>query len=110
MGYVYKFKCRCSVIKQNDVAKEFYIILSGKYEINFKNGKSITLDKQGDFIGWATIIAAPIYLGTGVALTDGEALKLSRQDFMDLLISDSEIGNKIMANGSKIASKKVFTS
>lgn len=93
------------LIKEDDIARNFYILLSGQYKITFKNGKHITLDKKGEFLGWATIIAAPKYLGTGVALTDGDAFKLTRQDFMDLLISDAEIGNQIMANGSELAAK-----
>lgn len=94
-----------TLIKEAGVAKNFYIILAGEYKITFPDENSITLKKTGDFVGWATIIAAPKYIGTGVALTDGEALKLSGQDFMRLLRSDADLGNKIMANGSELASK-----
>lgn len=96
--------------REDDLAREFYIILEGEYKITFKNGKFVTLKKRGDFIGWATIIAASRYMGTGSAVTNGQAFKLNGHDFMDLLVSDADIGNKIMANGSALAAKgKPFT-
>lgn len=94
------------LIKENEDAKDFYIILSGEYKLTSKKGNQIILNKPGEFIGWATIIAAPVYLGTGIALTKGEALKLTREDFMQLIIQDSEIGSQIMANGSIMAGSK----
>ncbi len=93
------------LITSGKTARDFFIILSGKYKIIFKNGNFITLENTGDFIGWATIIAVPRYIGTGVALTDGELLKLSGQDFLALLRSDADLGNKIMAKGSELVSK-----
>ncbi|MBU0993481.1 MAG: cyclic nucleotide-binding domain-containing protein [Proteobacteria bacterium] len=90
--------------EEGDVARDFFIILSGKYKISSKTGHEIILRHTGDFIGWATIIAGPKYLGTGVALAQGEVLKLSGQDFMRLLQSDADLGNKIMKKGSDLAS------
>ena len=87
---------------EGEPAKNFYIIVSGRFKISLTTGNDIVLSHVGDFIGWATIIAAPTYLGTGVALTQGEVLKLSGQDFMRLLISNADLGGKIMKNGSEI--------
>lgn len=87
---------------EGELARNFFIILSGRYKISSKTGHEIFLSHVGDFMGWATIIAAPVYLGTGMALTQGEVLKLSGQDFMRLIISDADLGTKIMKNGSEI--------
>lgn len=94
------------LIEEDDVARNFYIILKGEYKITFPNGNEMLLNKTGEFIGWATIIAAPKYMGTGVSLREGEALKLSGQDFLALLRSDADLGHKIMKNGSDLAAKK----
>ncbi|MDX9788093.1 MAG: cyclic nucleotide-binding domain-containing protein [Desulfobacterales bacterium] len=89
--------------EEGALARNFFIILSGRYKIFSRSGHEIILSQTGDFIGWATIIAAPKYLGTCVALSSGEVLKLSKQDFMGLIQSDAGIGNKIMKKGSELA-------
>ncbi len=104
--HLVKFNKGDILIQEGDVAKNFFIILTGEYKIAFPNENFLSLNKKGNFIGWSTIIAGHKYLGTGTALTDGEALKLSGQDFIRLLRSDADLGNKIMANGSHLASKK----
>ena len=91
--------------QEKELARYFYIILSGAYKISSESGHEITLKTRGEFIGWATIIAAPRYLGTGVAMTQGEVLKLSGQDFMRLLQSDADLGTRIMEKGSELAAK-----
>ncbi len=96
--------------QKGEAAKQFYIIISGEYKISFKDNNFVTLGKTGEFIGWATLIAAPNYIGTSVALTDGELLTLSGRDFLRLLQSDADLGNKIMEKGSEMAAKgKSFT-
>ena len=86
-------------------AINFFIVYKGKYRVTFADGKSVTLDRRGDFMGWASMVGDPEYIGDGVALTDGEMFKVSRDDFLALLVSDASIGNRVMANGSDLAAK-----
>lgn len=91
------------ITEEDALAKNFFIVLSGKYKLSSRRGHEFILRNPGDFIGWATIIAAPKYMGTCVALSSGEVLRLSKQDFMRLLLSDADLGNKIMKKGSELA-------
>ncbi len=77
-------------------AKTLYIILSGNYMVYFKNGNAFTVHYRGDIVGWTTVVTPFRYSGTVVALTDGEVLTLSGQDFRQLLLENAELGEKIM--------------
>ena len=77
-------------------AKTLYIILSGNYMVYFKNGTAFTLHYKGDIVGWTTVVTPFRYVGTVVALTEGEVLTLSGLDFRNIILENAELGEKIM--------------
>lgn len=82
--------------RTGDAAQQVYIILSGSFMIYFKNGKAFTLHERGEVIGVATLLEPPDYRGTTVALTDGEVLQISGDQFVELLRGNARAGEGIM--------------
>ncbi len=85
-----------TVIRRGAPAQIFYIVISGDYLVYFKNGRSFTLHYKGDIFGYTTVVTPFKYSGTVVALTDGEVLTISGQDFLRLIQGNSSLGEKIM--------------
>ncbi len=85
-----------TVIRRGAPAQIFYIVLSGDYLVYFKNGRSFTLHYKGDIFGYTTVVTPFKYSGTVVALTDGEVLTISGQNFLRLIQGNSSLGEKIM--------------
>jgi len=83
------------LIREGGTSQTFYVIVSGNYLIYFKDGRAFTLHNKGDMIGWATIASPFTYHESAVALTDGEALMIPVEEFLNLIQSDSELGSKI---------------
>ena len=83
------------LIREGDTSQILYIIISGNYLVYFKDGRSFTLHNKGDMIGWSTIASPFRYHESAVALTDGEAITIPIEDFLYLMQSDSDLGNKI---------------
>lgn len=95
------------LIRGGDPAHTFFVVLSGNFMLYFKEGRAMTLHKEGDIMGWSTIVTPFQYKGTAVALTDGEVLSMSGQEFLQLIQGDSSIGDKIMKRINKIISERM---
>lgn len=83
------------LIREGDTSQIFYIVLSGNYLVYFKDGRAFTLNRKGDIIGWTTIASPFTYQESAVALTDGEALTIPVEEFLDLIQSNSKLSNKL---------------
>lgn len=83
------------LIREGDASQTLFIIVSGNYLVYFKDGRSFTLHKKGDMIGWSTIASPFAYHESAVALTDGEALIIPIEEFLYLMQLDSDLGDKI---------------
>jgi CRP-like cAMP-binding protein len=90
------------LVREGDISQILYIIISGNYLVYFKDGRSFTLHNKGDMIGWSTIASPFRYHESAVALTDGEALTIPIEDFLYLMQSDSDLGNKITQKVTEI--------
>lgn len=82
-------------------ASFFFILVSGTLLLAMENDKSIFLDKPGDFIGMDILSSHGRYHSTLTALTKGEILVIRRDDFLDIIQSDSEAANIIMTSWSR---------
>jgi CRP-like cAMP-binding protein len=94
------------LIRRGTPALTFYITLKGKFEISAEEGPSITIDQKGEIMGWSTVVAPFEYTGTVVALEDGALLYISSRDFMSLIQSDNELGEKVMKKIEKVAAER----
>ena len=93
--------------RRGETARTFFIILSGNFMLSFKKERSFTLHNKGDIIGWSTVVTPFRYKGTATALTDGLVLFMPGQEFLDLIQSNSAIGDKIMRKINKIVSERM---
>ncbi len=93
--------------RRGESARTFFIILSGNFMLSFKDERSFTLHNKGNIIGWSTVVTPFRYKGTATALTDGLVLSMHGQEFLDLIQSNSAIGDKIMRKINKIVSERM---
>ncbi len=94
------------LIEQGTPALTFFIILSGTYEVSFKEGHSNILDRIGEVMGWSTVVHPFSYIGTVKAKKGGEVLEISSRVFFELIQGDNALGEKIMKKIDKIASER----
>lgn len=85
----------------------FYVVVSGNYMLSFDEDRAFTIHEEGECMGWATLAASSYYTATSVALTDGEVLCMSGQDFLELIQINSAIGDKLMAKSCKMLEKRM---
>jgi len=95
-----------AIIRKDTPALTLFVIISGKYELSFENGRSITLDKKGEIMGWSSVVAPFRYTGTVTALTDGDVLCISGRDFFQLIQANNVLGEKIMKKIRKIVKER----
>lgn len=93
--------------QKGEGAHSFYVILNGNYMVSFDDGRAFTLHEKGQIIGWSSIVSPFKYTGTAVALTRGEALSMSSEDFRLLLQDDARISEKMMLKISAIISQRM---
>lgn len=100
-----------AIIQKGTPALTLYFIISGKYELSFEDGRSITLDKKGEVMGWSSVVAPFHYTGTVKALTGGDVLYISGRDFFQLIQANNVLGEKVMKKINTIVEqRKVFFS
>ncbi len=95
------------LIREGDTSQMCYIIISGTYMIHYKDGRAFTLNKKGDMIGWSTIASPFTYHESAVALTDGEALTIPVEEFLELMQGDSDLGSKITKKVTEIIRQRI---
>jgi CRP-like cAMP-binding protein len=91
------------IIRKDTPALTFFVILSGSFEVSFENGRSITIDKRGEIMGWSTVVYPFHYTGSVTAVTDGDVLSISSREFFQLIQANNVLGEKIMKKINKIA-------
>lgn len=94
--------------QKGEGAHTFFITLTGNYMISFNEDRAFTLHEKGNIIGWSTVVTPFKYTGTAVALTDGEVLYMSRENFQELLQSDARISEALMKRINGIVSERLF--
>ena len=95
------------LIREGDTSQMCYVIISGTYMIHYKDGRAFTLNKKGDKIGWSTIVSPFTYQESAVALTDGEALTIPVEEFLELMQGDSDLGSKITKKVTEIVRQRI---
>lgn len=95
------------LIREGDTPQMFYIIISGNYMIYFKDGRAFTLHNKGAMLGWSTVAGPFTYHESVVALTDGEALTIPVEEFLELMQGDSDLGSKITKKVTEIVHQRI---
>ena len=96
------------IAKKGHYASNFYIILNGNFMVSFDDTKAITVHKKGEIVVWSTAGPQFKYLSTAVALTNGEVLSITSEDFFRLIQSNSALGDKLMKRINNIVIERML--
>lgn len=96
-----------TLARRGQTAHTFFVILSGNFMLHFKDGRAVTLHKKGDIMGWSTVVTPFQYRGTAVAMTDGEVLTMSGQEFLRLIQENSALSDKIMRKINDVVTERM---
>ena len=81
---------------REETASRFFILVSGTLMIAMDKGKSIVMDRPGDFIGMELLSSKGKYINTVIALEKGEVFTIDRDQFLNLIQEDSDMAETIM--------------
>ena len=88
-------------------ASFFFVLVSGTLLLDMEQEKSLILDKPGDFIGMDILSSKGKYHSNLTALTKGEILVIKRNDFLDIIQSESEAAESIMTSWTSFLSENI---
>jgi CRP-like cAMP-binding protein/CheY-like chemotaxis protein len=95
-----KFKKKQVVYSEGNMAHSLYFIVKGKvktYKTNEDAREYITgLHKEGDFVGYLSLLENSNYFDSATALEDSEICVIPRQEFFALLYSNLGIATKFI--------------
>jgi CRP/FNR family transcriptional regulator, cyclic AMP receptor protein len=88
------------VIRQGDLAHDFFIILDGVAEV-ISDARPVTALGPGDFFGEIGLIGKPFRTATVVARTDLDLALVSRRAFRTMLSRFPDLAATVLATGSR---------
>ena len=86
------------LIREGDRAHTFFVILRGHFMIHYRDGRALTVNRKGDIIGWSSVISPFQYTANVTALTEAEVLSISGAKFLELIQSNTDLGEKLVKN------------
>jgi len=93
-------KKKDTLFTQGDYPSGVYYVNKGKIKTSVMNndGKEFItgLFKEGDFIGYLSILEDKDYIDTATAMEDSEVLKIPREDFLDLLRKNRDVAHQFI--------------
>ena len=92
--------------QMGNFAGAFFVILKGNFMVYFENDRALTLHEPGEVMGWSTLMTPFQYVGTALALSEGDVLRLDGSDFLDIIRQDAAVGDKIMKKLNQTISKR----
>jgi DNA-binding response OmpR family regulator len=105
-----KYKKKQTIYSKGNHPNRLYYILSGKVKIFKTNedGKNLVTDLfcHGDFIGHIALLEGSIYNDTAEAMEDTELAIIPKEDFEELLNTNTEVAKKIIQLLAKNVSEK----
>jgi len=95
-----KYKKKEIIFYEGNLPHGFYFINSGKvktYKTNTDGKEYITgLYKEGDFIGYMSLLEEMVYNESSMALEESEICTIPKQDFFNLLSSNRDVANRFI--------------
>ncbi len=100
IGSVVKFDEGSVLFSQGDEGSDMFLILSGSVEVSDKNGVVATLE-VGDMFGEMSLVDSLPRSATVTAVSQIDVLRLSRENFNDVVAHEPEIAFRVMQTLSK---------
>jgi CRP-like cAMP-binding protein len=98
------------IIEQGAPATYLYLLIKGEVAIRYKpyDGPSITLTRlrEGDVFGWSAVVGSPDYTSSIVSETQVEAIRIRRNDLLQLSNQSPETGKVIMDRLARVVSPR----
>jgi len=95
-----KYKKKEIIFYEGNLPHGLYFINSGKvktYKTNTDGKEYITgLYKEGDFIGYMSLLEEMVYNESSMALEESEICTIPKQDFFNLLSSNRDVANRFI--------------
>ena len=100
IGREIEIPARTTVFKEYDRAKDVYVILSGEISLAIcekeDSCRLIGTLRQGDLMGWSTLVGRARLYDTARTVTDVTALALDGQKLMEFCAANPTFGFKFM--------------
>jgi CRP/FNR family transcriptional regulator, cyclic AMP receptor protein len=87
-----------TVIRQGELAHEFFVILDGTATV-IRDGRSVGVLRTGDFFGEIALVGQPYRTATVVADTDLDVLVMSRRAFRTILSRFPDFASTVLQAG-----------
>lgn len=100
IGSIIKFDSGSVLFNQGDEGSDMYLILSGSVDVSDENGVVATLE-IGDMFGEMSLVDALPRSATVTAASIIDVLKLTRENFNDVVAHEPEIAFRVMQTLSK---------
>lgn len=87
-----------TVFREKDFGDAFYLIRTGEVEIfrsRKKNDTLISILGEGEFFGEMALLTSELRNGTVVVSSDADLVKISRDDFLNLISRDSSVSRQL---------------
>ncbi len=78
-----------SLAVAEDTARFFFLLISGALLLSMENGRSVVMDKPGDFIGFEVLSYRGVYKSTLISLIKGEVFIVNRNSLLEILQENS---------------------
>jgi len=105
-----KYKKKQTIYSEGNHPNRLYYVLKGKvkaYKTN-EDGKELVTDlfSQGDFLGYVALLEGVVYKDTAEAMEETELAIIPREDFDELVSTNSEVAKKFIQLLAKNVSEK----
>jgi Fe-S cluster biogenesis protein NfuA len=99
------FSCKTSpageiLFSQGDQADRLYLVVSGEIRVDYKPYDSpritVTRLRDGDVLGWSTVLGSRNYTATAVCVSDASFLEISGDKLRDLVSEHPQTGKMVL--------------
>ena len=70
-------------------ASFFFFLISGVLLLSMEKGKSVIIEKPGDFIGFQILSSKGVYRNSLISLAKGKVFAVNRKAFLEIVQADS---------------------
>lgn len=105
-----EFPAGVTLFSQGDLADRLYLLVSGKIKVNYKpyDSPQITMTriKEGDVLGWSTVLGNKCYTASAVCDSEAALLQISGDDLRKLVADHPQTGKMVLDRLAAAASPR----
>ena len=105
------FPANTNIFRENDTAKDVYLIISGEVSLVICQAKvgcrELVKVGDGDLIGWSPLVARPRLSDTARTLTATKAIAFNGEQALALCSDDTELGFEFMHRVAQVLAQRL---